>query len=143
MHLLFRRVQTTFADLVTDGIPLAPLLQKEAIACGLLITGPVRWTYLGFDGNPETRFTLEVAVPVIAIPEDYQGAYAFRTTENFTCASLVHRGSWMEIPQAYVRLMAFAAEKGYAPSGTSVEIYTHTDFVQEAANVTEVQLGIV
>ncbi len=41
-------------------------LYADAVKSNLEIAGPVYWVYYGMDGNTETEFKLEIAIPVFS-----------------------------------------------------------------------------
>jgi effector-binding domain-containing protein len=116
-------------------------LYHDAIHNNLEITGPVYWVYYGMDGNSQTLFTLEIAIPVTA-DENYKGIFQIKMLETFKYLSTWHKGSWDKLPAIYGSIFNEIAEKHYIPSGECREIYQHIDFLQQDNNLTEVQVGI-
>jgi effector-binding domain-containing protein len=141
INFLFHRAQVTIADLVNQ-IPMARKLFAEAVKHDLHVTGPVHWHYFGFMGDESQSFQLEIALPVAALVSEYDGPFHFKRTDVYTCLSLVHEGSWQEIPQSYGKLMQYMADHRLQPSGINRELYINADFQQGDANVTEIQMGI-
>lgn len=137
---LFHRVETTVDQLIHQ-VPIGQQLFKEAVEKGLFICGPIHWHYFNFEGHHKP-FTLEISLPIKGDAADYHGPFGFKHTEAFPCAWLTHEGRWEDIPKSYGELAAFAASKGKVPSATAREIYVQIDFNNQAANVTEIQLGI-
>ncbi len=142
INFLFHRAQVTIADLAHQ-VPVAKKLFAEAVTYDLHITGPVHWHYFGFMGDESQPFTLEICLPVASTVAGYDGPFHFKRTEPFACVSLLHEGGWQEIPQSYQTLMAFVTQKNLQPSGANRELYINADFQHPAANVTEIQLGLV
>jgi effector-binding domain-containing protein len=116
-------------------------LFKDAIISDLEVTGPVYWIYYGMDGNPQTLFTLEVAIPVTA-NDNYKGEFQIKKLEPFKCLSAWHKGVWGRLPLTYGSLFHEMADRNFIPSGECREIYQHIDFLDEENNLTEVQVGI-
>lgn len=116
-------------------------LYTEAVQSSLEIAGPVYWVYYGMDGNPQTEFQLEIAIPVFS-GENYKGKFGIKRLEPFKCISSEHSGSWGKLPVTYGNLFSEITEKHFIPSGECREIYKHIDFLQEENNLTEVQVGI-
>jgi effector-binding domain-containing protein len=141
INFLFHRAETKLADLA-NFIPVAKDLFHEAVRLNLQVSGPVHWHYFGFTGDASQPFTLEVALPVNEIPAEYDGAFHFKRTEKFKCATITHEGGWMEIPQSYAELMQFMDSQQLQPIGVTRELYVNADFVNPEANVTEIQMGI-
>ena len=142
INFLFHRAETKVSELV-NFIPMAKELFKESVRLGLHVTGPVHWHYFGFTGDESQPFTLEVSLPVIEIPKDYDGKFQFKRTDNFKCVILRHEGGWMEIPLSYGKLMQFIGEKILKPIGVNRELYVNVDFNTPEANITEIQMGIM
>jgi effector-binding domain-containing protein len=141
INFLFFRTQTTVSEL-SNYLHIARDLYREAIKLDLLVSGPVHWHYFGFTGDYTQPFTLEIALPVDRVVQDYDGAFHFKRTELFKCASLIHEGNWLELPGSYAKLMAFITEKGLNPVAANRELYVNADFQYPEANTTEVQIGV-
>ncbi len=140
VNFLYFRTETKIDQLV-NFLPVGQELIKEALRLKIWVTGPVHWHYFGFvDMN--APFTLEVAIPVSAIPQDYDGKFHFKRTEVFKCASLIHEGAWTDIPQSYGKLMQFIEENKLQPIPINRELYINADFINLEANVTEIQMGV-
>lgn len=141
VNFLFFRTETKVADL-GNFLPVAKELFKEAAQLDLWVSGPVHWHYYGFTGDESKPFTLEIALPVATLPEQYDGKFHFKRTESFRCVSILHEGSWFEIPKSYGKIMQFASSNGSMPIGVNRELYINVDFDHPEANVTEIQLGV-
>ena len=140
VNFLYFRTETK-VDQLGNFLPVGQQLIKEAIRLNVWVTGPVHWHYFGFV-DPGTPFTLEVSIPVSAIPPDYDGNFHFKRTEPFKCISIVHEGAWTDIPQSYGKLMQFIDEQKIQPLAINRELYINADFIHAEANVTEIQMGI-
>lgn len=141
INFLFFRTETRINEL-SNFLPVAKELFKEAILQDLTITGPVHWHYFGFTGDENKPFTLEIALPVSNFPQEYDGKFHFKRTEPFTCVSAVHEGSWYELPQTYGKLMQFIGDHKLIPNAINREVYVNADFTDPEANVTEIQMGV-
>ncbi len=141
INFLFYRTETTVNQL-DQFFWVAQELFQEAVQHKLHITGPIHWHYAGFMGDPNTPFTLEIALPVSEVIYEYDGKFHFKRTEEFSCVSIVHEGNWMEIPQSYQKLMSFAETNQLKPVAFNRELYINADFKNPEANITEVQLGV-
>lgn len=64
MKVLFSSHRTTIPQLNNFVGTIAKELYAEASASNALIYGPQYWIYHGMDGNMDTVFTLEIALPV-------------------------------------------------------------------------------
>ncbi|HEU5289353.1 MAG TPA: GyrI-like domain-containing protein [Cyclobacteriaceae bacterium] len=142
INFLFFRTETTVSEL-EKFLPIANDLFKEAFENKLRITGPVHWHYFGFSPEADNSFTLEVALPVADVIGEYDGSFHFKRTEPFKCVSLMHEGSWQDLPRSYGSLMQFIMKKNLKVSGVNREIYINADFANPDANITEVQIGIL
>jgi effector-binding domain-containing protein len=116
-------------------------LYKDALYNHLEVMGPVYWVYYGMDGNPQTLFTLEIALPV-AVANGYKGDFQVKTLGTFKCISSWHKGSWGKLPDTYGNIFHEISANQLNPSGECREIYQHIDFDQDENNLTEVQVGI-
>jgi len=141
INFLFYRAETKVSEL-EKFFPVAKDLFKEAVRLDLHVAGPVHWHYFGFNGDVTKSFTLEVALPVTEVVDEYDGKYHFKRTENYKCVSLIHEGGWDSIPQSYGKIAQFVAENGLQPLGVSRELYINADFRFPEANVTQIQLGV-
>jgi effector-binding domain-containing protein len=140
-NFLVFRTQTTVAELV-NYLPVAQSLYEEAVSQKLRINGAIHWHYLGFTGDLSATFTLEICLPIDRIPEGYDGAFHVKRTEPFRCISLVHEGSWYQIPESYSKMLQYAGQHNLVPVGNNREIYVNVDLQNPEANVTEIQLGL-
>lgn len=142
INFLFFRTETKLSEL-EKFLPVANDLFQEAFENKLRITGPIQWHYFGFSLEADNTFTLEIALPVADILVEYDGRFHFKRTEHFKCVSLMHEGSWQELPTSYGSLMQFITKKQLKLAGMNREIYSNVDFVNPDANITEVQIGIL
>jgi effector-binding domain-containing protein len=140
INFLFYRVETKVSELV-NFLPVGQALFREAVKDNLSITGPIHWHYFGFiDVNKP--FTLEISLPVAEVLDDYDGEFHFKRTESFKCVSMVHEGSWLDMPASYGKLMQFINECQLTPVASNREIYINVDFKDADANTSEIQIGI-
>lgn len=141
INFLFFRAETTIAEL-HQHLMIAPQLFKEAVACNLWITGPVHWHYIGFTGDYAQSFTLEISLPVSAIPGDYDGKFHFKRTALFKCVSAIHEGDWTKMGDSYAELIDYISREKLIANGVNRELYVNVDFEDLDANTTEIQVGI-
>lgn len=141
INFLFFRTEAKIMDL-GSFLPIGQELFKEAVRHNLTITGPVHWHYFGFEGDANKSFVLEISLPVGEVEEGYDGKFHFKRTEPFKCVSLLHQGSWFDMPKSYGKLMNFISTNKLKPLAVNREIYVNTDFQNPEANVTEIQIGI-
>ena len=140
-NFIYFRTETRVSELI-NLVPVAKEIYREAVGQDLSITGPVHWHYIGFTGDENKSFTLEIALPVAEVLPGYDGKFHFKRTQPFKCVSIIHEGGWNEIPSTYNKMMQFIAKHKLEPSAIKREIYVNADFHSPEANVTEIQVGI-
>ncbi len=64
MTVLYSSRQAKLTDLPAFSGSIARELYRYVADLDLPVCGPQYWFYYGVDGRPETRFTLEVALPI-------------------------------------------------------------------------------
>jgi effector-binding domain-containing protein len=141
INFLFFRTETT-VDELNQLLSVGQELYAEAVKNSLCITGPVHWHYFGFEGDASKQFTLEIALPVSEIMREYDGRFHFKRTEAFRCVSIMHEGSWFEIPKSYSKAFEFIGANRLKPLAANREVYINVDFKDAAANTTEILIGI-
>lgn len=141
INFLFYRTEVKVDELIHQ-VPVAKDLFKEAVRLDLHPSGPVHWHYVGFTGDATQSFVLEICLPVASVPMDYDGRFHFKRTDNFKAVSILHEGPWSEIPASYGELMQFIQQHHLQPAGITRELYINADFINLAANVTEIQMGV-
>ena len=114
----------------------------EAIKNNLEITGPIYWIYYGMDGNPETKFKLDIGVPVQK-NKPLSSGFSCKPVGEMEFATCIHEGSWNNFPQSYSSLIAELMKSGRTLNGIAREIYINIDFENPNNNITEIQLGFV
>ena len=142
MNVLYCSFQSSLQTIHDKVGTVAGELYAEAARQHLLVTGPQYWFYYGMDGNPETIFTLEIAVPVSGIPET-NDKFLFKELPAFKCMSLVLEGAWTGLKQAYEKGIQEITKQKLKMNGVSREMYVNVDFPREEYNLTEVQIGII
>lgn len=141
VNFLYFRTKTKLHELGRFVGVVARELYRDAVINDLEITGPVYWNYIGFE-NEQKPFTLEIALPVAEISSRYSGRFELKRSETFYCISVIHTGTWYDMPDTYGRLFQFAADKQLERVSQHREVYINMDFLNPAANVTEIQIGI-
>jgi effector-binding domain-containing protein len=103
------------------------------------VSGPVYWIYHGADGNPETVFTLEIAVPI----QGFFNSKKFSIKELQPFKAVVHRheGSWEDLGMSYGQIMQYVESNRIPIKDEFREIYLNVDFQRPENNITEVQVG--
>jgi effector-binding domain-containing protein len=114
----------------------------EAVKNKLEITGPIYWVYYGMDGNPTTKFKLDIGVPVQESKSTTNGL-SCKTLGQMEFATHIHEGTWDKMPQAYAQIIDEVIKSGRTQSGICREAYINIDFINPENNITEIQLGLV
>jgi effector-binding domain-containing protein len=107
----------------------------------LLVCGPQYWFYYGVDGRPETKFTLEVALPVQGKIPSALLPY-FKRIPAFRCLTSRYQGPWEGIAEEYKRMLQYISDNDLKMSGVYAESFLHIDFDDPANQITEIQIGI-
>ncbi len=141
VNFLFFRTETKVNELA-GFVPVAKKLFKESVKLDIHPTGPIHWHYFGFTGDETQSFTLEVALPVATVVNDYDGKFHFKRTEPFKCVSVIHEGGWLDMLSTYAKAMNFISENKLQSVAVNRELYINADFIHPEANVTEIQIGI-
>ncbi|MFX3625908.1 MAG: GyrI-like domain-containing protein [bacterium] len=142
MHVLYFSTETKINDIAQYVGVIGERLKKDAEEQNIKITGPQSWMYYDFTGEPDAFFTLEIAFPIDTLPENYSGAFAVKTLDEYKCLSTSHEGDWMQIPNTYDKLMTYVKENSIEAKTNSREVYSHVDMENPENNKIEIQLGI-
>lgn len=141
MTVLYSSHQTNFREMGKFAGTAIKELYKYVVDLDLFVCGTQYWFYYGVDDRPDTRFTLEIALPVQgqlpANPPPYS-----KELPPFKCLSTRHEGSWEKMPQVYKKMMEYIGENGLALNGIYSEAYLHIDFLAPENNITEIQIGL-
>ena len=135
-------LNTTLGTMVTDFSKIPSEIEIKAQELGLETTGPQVWQYIGADGKPDTKFQLDICLPVKEAKGD-AGKFRFEVLPAITCISNIHKGSWSSLGNTYERMFGEITRKGIQPANICREIYHHYDMENEAVNITEVQVVIL
>jgi effector-binding domain-containing protein len=142
MTVLYSTHQTTFGELGNFAGTTIKELYKYVVDLDLLICGPQYWFYYGVDGSPDTRFTLEIALPVQGqLPENPPPYY--KELPRFKCLSTRYEGPWEGMAEVYGKMMQTIKEKELTMNGIFSEAYLHVDFIAPGNNITEIQIGLL
>jgi effector-binding domain-containing protein len=117
-------------------------IYTEAVKSNLEITGPIYWIYYGMDGNPETKFKLEIGVPVQQI-KPTSNSFSCKILTEMEFATCIHEGTWDNFPKSYSTLIAELMKSGRRLNSIAREVYINIDFENPDNNITEIQLGFV
>jgi effector-binding domain-containing protein len=141
MTVLYTARQARLSDLPAFCGTLARDLYRYVADLDLLVCGPQYWFYYGVDGKPDTRFTLEVALPVQGKIPTALLPY-FKQIPSFRCLTSRYEGPWEGIAQQYEKMMQHIEQNQLKMSGIYAESFLHIDFDRPDNQITEIQIGI-
>ncbi len=142
IHVIYFEVETTLTEMVQYVRVKAKQLYQEAVKNNLEITGPVYWIYNGADGQPNTPFTLTIAIP-IAHYAIIDSEFQIKTLDAFRFVSKIHTGAWNRLGETYCLIFSELSVKEPAVSGETREMYINMDFENPEGNLTEIQIGLI
>lgn len=141
MTVLYTTRQTTLGQLPALTGTAVRDLYRYVADLDLLVCGPQYWFYYGVDGRPDTRFTLEVALPV-------QGKIPtavlpwFKQIPAFRCLCSRYEGPWEGLAEEYRHMLQHIKDNQLNMNGIYAESFLHIDFDAPANQITEIQIGL-
>ena len=142
MTILYSTRQATLNDLPSLSGTVVRDLYRYVADLDLLVCGPQYWFYYGVDGQPETRFTLEIALPVQGkIPTAVLPF--FKRIPAFRCLSSRYEGPWEGIAEEYRRMLQYIEGNRLKMNGVYSESFLHIDPDEPANQITEIRIGII
>jgi hypothetical protein len=141
MTVLYSTRQATLRDLPSFAGTVVRDLYRYVTDLDLLICGPQYWFYYGVDGQPQTKFTLEVALPVQGKIPTAVLPY-FKRIPAFRCLSSRYEGPWEGIAEEYQRMLQYVSDNGLKMNGMYAESFLHIDFDDPANQITEIHIGL-
>lgn len=143
MQVLCFETKTKLSEIGEYVRIVAHKMYQAAVQNDLEITGPVYWVYEGMDGNPETIFSLTIALPIsFKEKELINSEFRLKSLRAFQCGTAQHVGDWGKLGETYGSLIPKILSSGLTMSGENREIYLNMDFQNPEANITEIQIGI-
>jgi len=142
MTVLFHSYQTTLGEMGKYAGTVVKELYQYVVDLDLLVCGPQYWFYYGVDGRPDTRFTLEIAIPVQGKIPTALLPY-FKQIPSFKCLSKRYQGPWQGLSGEYGEMIQHITDKGLSMNGVYCESYLHVDFTAPENNITEIQIGLL
>jgi hypothetical protein len=130
--------QTTMNQLDQFG-PVVAELYAEA-GRKSFINGPLHWIYKGMDGNPETVFTLDIAIPVRKAFQS--AAFEIKELDMFKAITFPLEGKWEHLCDSHVQIMQTLAHNRIPVTNECREVFLNINFQQPEKNITEIQIGI-
>ena len=141
MTVLYSTREATLHDLPKFSGTVVKDLYQYVADLDLLVCGPQYWFYHGVDGKPQTKFTLEVALPVQGkIPTAVLPF--FKRLPAFRCLSSRYEGPWEGIGAEYQRMLQYISDNGLKLNGIYAESFLHIDLDDPANQITEILIGI-
>lgn len=141
-HFFYQRYETNYAGMLELVRTAIKGVYQQAVEAGLEICGGPQWHYHGFDGQPDTVFTLDIGLPVTAV-KAVTAPWQCETLPPFKCVSMMHNGSWDLLANTYGKLFTGMEMLGLQMNGYTREQYLRYNFEQPEKNITNVQIGIV
>jgi effector-binding domain-containing protein len=139
MTVFYRTVQTTLSEMMQYVMTTPLEMYQEAMKEGLKISGPQVWIYHGMDGNPNTKFTLEIALPII---KPIKNNLQIKELPAFKCATIIHKGDWGNLKNSYEKIISEIYSSGNSMNKICREVYAHVETPESENNITEIQIGI-
>ncbi|MBN1184504.1 MAG: hypothetical protein JXB49_19585 [Bacteroidales bacterium] len=112
--VLTKTVKTTLRNIAQYVGNEPAKLVEQAQRAGLEICGPQVWEYVDGDGKPDTEFTLHINIPVKSNGKNPEN---MRELMPFTCAMMMHMGSWDNFRVTYEKLVGDIMQGGYKMTG--------------------------
>jgi effector-binding domain-containing protein len=141
VFVYYQQITTTLKE-INHFIGDTPAkVAEEAIKKGYKIIGPQIWNYTGVDGNPDSRFSVDICFPVENSSET-EDPYT-KYLEGFNGACYILKGPWSELNSAYSILISEMETQNLKPSDKCREVYHLCDFENPINCITEIQLGIL
>lgn len=141
MTVLYTTRHATLADLPAFSGTVARELYRYVADLDLLVCGPQYWFYHGVDGKPNTRFTLEVALPVQGKIPTALLPY-FKQVPAFRCLCARYEGPWEGLSEQYRLMLQHISDNQLKMNGIYAESFLHIDFDDPANQITEIQIGL-
>lgn len=141
MHYLYRQARTTLATMGSFIEESNKAFEAKLSAGELRVAGPMVFIYDGADGNPDTRFTLQIGMPVADNQEPIDG-FGIVDLPKFESVSSVYCGPMSGIKDAYGALMGQLFEEGYEPTGIARETYLHWEGMDSENDITLISVGV-
>lgn len=141
-HFFYRRYETNYAGMIELVRTAIKVVYQQAVEAGMEICGAPQWHYHGFDGQPDTVFTLDIGLPVTEV-KPVTAPWQCETLPPFKCVGMQHHGSWDLLANTYGKLFAGMGMLGLQMNGYTREQYLRYNFEHPEKNITNVQIGIV
>ena len=141
MTVLYQTRQATLGELGNLSGTVVKELYQYVSDLDLLVCGPQYWFYYGVDGRPDTRFTLEIAIPVNGHIPTALLPY-FKQIPYFKCLSHRYEGPWQGLSEEYAKMIEYINGNGLNMNGIHSESFLNVDLNSPENNITEIQIGL-
>lgn len=139
-QVYFEKFETTLREIGQYVGNKPAEMANEIENAGLTITGPQIWEYKGADGNPDTKFELNICFPIAGETSTVSSKIKILKHAKFAIAT--HKGAWENLKHTYCKIMNEIGQKGMNVGSTCREIYHNCDFENQENNITEVQMEL-
>lgn len=130
--------KTTIAQLHEYGPVMAELYAEAGRKS--IINGPLHRIYYGMDGDRDTEFTLEIAIP---IKKPFAGnTFQVKELAFFKAITFPHEGAWEHLPGSHAMIMEQLGWYQIPVTNECREVFLNIDFLQPEKNITEIQIGV-
>lgn len=137
--VLYSTHQVTIKQLGELGQTIKDLY-AEASKNDVFVSGPLYFIYHGADGNPNTLFTLEIAVPVQGKINSTR--FQVKQLQPFQAITYQHDGPFEQLPETYTQIMKYVDGNKIPLNDECRELYFNIDFENPENNITQVQIGV-
>lgn len=141
-HFFYRRYKTNYAGMLELVRTAIKVVYQQAVEADLEICGGPQWHYHGFDGQPDTVFTLDIGLPVTEV-KTVAAPWQCETLPPFKCVSMQHHGTWDLLANTYGKLFTGMEMLGLQMNGYTREQYLQYNFEHPEQNITNVQIGVI
>lgn len=139
--ILHTSLETTLQDLHGEIKKILPDLIKAAREAKLPPDSPIVMVYHGVNGDPQTKFSLDVGV-VVPKGTPAAGDYKVKDLPEYPCVSVLYSGPVQKMGQAYGKLVPAIGDAGKKPTDESRQMFLYWEGDDSPNNVTQVTMGI-
>lgn len=144
LRIVGKRGIGSYGEIISRLMPelCGQLFSEENQKNGLKVTGPFMSLYHDCEYR-EKDATVECAAPVTGRVVLSDPAMEVRTIPGGRCLSLIHKGPYARLHEAWSRIGAYAEDRGFLPAGPHRELYLNDPAtVSEDELLTELQIPI-
>jgi len=135
-------VKATLKTIMDDIGDIPDKIMGECQEQNIEICGPFIFEYRGTDGNLDTPFDLEMALPVKE-GITYKGKHQYKSLPSFQCVQQRYVGPVSDIEKnGYVPLMQTMQEQSLPIKDSCREVYTNWVGPDSGENIIELQMAV-